>query len=109
MCIKTQLLEEPKFLTVRRPDISQRTRIKIGFLLNYYPRHGLPTALSKRYGVSRPFVYAQKAQIKDFFSLSEDLEAKKSEENIRKLLLYRIRGGLSLVIFYQQIHYLTLR
>jgi len=94
MCIKTHLLEEPKFLTVRRRDISQETRVKIGFLLNYYPRHGLATELANRYKVSRPFVYTQKAKIKDFFS--EDLEAKKSEENIRNLLLYRIRGGLSI-------------
>lgn len=106
MCIKPQLLEEPKTLHplfVRRQDIDLATRIKIGILVNYFPRRGLVTLLSNHYKVCRPFIYTQKKQVKSALSALEEDENNRLAEkhlllqaNIKQVLSYRIQGGLSI-------------
>jgi len=104
MCINPHNLEEPECLSklyIRRKDIDESTRIKIGIFANIFPRHGLITDLSRRYQVSRPFIYEQKRLVKGALSLLNKpvaLEEKtlQWEENIKHLLLYRIRGGVSI-------------
>ena len=103
MCITSHLLEEPNNLCtlfVRRKDIDEQSRVKIGILTNYYPRHGLVTSLAERYQVSRPFIYHQKALVKQALSVlnpgSLDSPDLIGEENIKQLLLYRIRGSVSI-------------
>jgi len=95
MCQNTELLEEPGYLSplfIRRTDIDREIRLKIGFLLNYYPRWGLATDLANRYNVSRPFVYQQKAKVKSALSEAIGQKSLTWEGNIKQLLSYRIHG-----------------
>lgn len=102
MCIKTHL-EEPKLLPllfVRRKDIDEATRIKIGILANYFPKHGLITKLANQYKVCRIFIYQQKERVKSALSVltkqDNDTVHLDLESNIKALLSFRIRGGISI-------------
>lgn len=61
--------EEPSSLTnlplfIRRPDLSPSDRHKIGSIALFFKKHGLITHLSKRYKISRQFVYDLRNQVK---------------------------------------------
>lgn len=83
--------EEPSSLTnlplfIRRPDLSSRDRHKIGVTALLFKKHGIITQLSRRYKISRQFVY----DLRDYVSaqnLFEKVEAYSNKLALRRQLL----------------------
>lgn len=91
-------------LFLRRPDLDVQTRVKIAVIGKYFKRHGTITRLSEQYDVSRTFIYSltyQLSEMVDTWFSTDSLPAEyekelKEEENLRRLLHYRLDGGISL-------------
>jgi len=69
--------EEPSSLKksykfIRRPDITPELRMKLSALLVCFNYHGQVTKLSKKYGVSRSFLYGLKHLFLQHFPLIFD-------------------------------------
>lgn len=99
--------EEPSSLKksykfIRRADISPPLRMKLGVLLFCFNYHGQVTKYSKRYNVSRNFLYDLKTkcgqQLSSAFSESAEQTASKSNphKSWKELLKLRLIGKCSL-------------
>jgi len=99
--------EEPSSLKksykfIRRADITRELRMKLGVLLVCFNYHGQVTKFSKRYGVSRSFLYNLKSILGQHLSLvfpeSKEACTKKSnkEQAWQESLKLRLIGNCSL-------------
>ena len=99
--------EEPSSLKksykfIRRADITPELRMKLGVLLVCFNYHGQVTKFSKRYGVSRSFLYNLKAILGQQLSLAfseskEDCPKETNQEQARReSLKLRLIGNCSL-------------
>jgi len=107
--------EEPSSLKksykfIRRADISTRLRMKLGVLLVCFSYHGQVTDFSRKYGVSRTFLYSLKSvlghQLASIFAESEALSTSKSNQQRawRELLKLRLIGKCSLSAISELLH-----
>lgn len=95
-------LLQPKFLI--RKDLDQTARVKIAVIAKFFKRHGTITNLSKRHSISRTMIYNLVGQLSllvdDWFSQdqvpSEYLRQIETEDNISRLLRYRLVGTCSI-------------
>ena len=101
------LQEEPSSLKksykfIRRSDITPALRMKLGVLLVCFSYHGQVTQFSKKYGVSRSFLYSLKALLSEQLSgvFDKKLEAARKldaqQESWKELLQLRFIGKCSL-------------
>jgi len=99
--------EEPSSLKksykfIRRSDITTELRMKIGVLLVCFSYHGQVTNYSKKYGVSRSFLYSLKTicreQLQEAFGKSSEQSVSKSnqQQSWEELLKLRLIGRCSL-------------
>ena len=99
--------EEPSSLKksykfIKRKDITTELRMKLGVLLVCFNYHGQVTKFSKKYGVSRSFLYDLKAiigqQLSSAFPESKELSTSKLNQQTawRELLKLRLIGKCSL-------------
>jgi len=99
--------EEPSSLKksykfIRRVDITPDLRMKLGVLLVCFNYHGQVTNFSKKYGVSRSFLYSLKAivgqQLSIVFAESKEQRTSKSKQQHawQELLKLRLIGKCSL-------------
>lgn len=99
--------EEPSSLKksykfIRRSDITTELRMKLGVLLVCFSYHGQVTKFSKKYGISRSFLYTLKTiigeQLSSAFSEQEELSTSKSNQQRawKELLQLRLIGKCSL-------------
>lgn len=104
----TALQKEPSSLTIpykfiRRFDIDSSLRLKLGVILSCFKQHGQVTNFSKKYGVSRSFLYnlkdAVSAQLSGLFDVPEsaaDNQQARRERAWRQILDLRLIGKCSL-------------
>jgi hypothetical protein len=103
----TTQIEEPSSLTdqllfYRREDLTASVRLKIATIALFFQLHGTITQLSKRYDISRQFVYDLRNALRDrlsglFEPKSEDGTAEQDKRSLLRWILYlRLVGQCSL-------------
>lgn len=97
-------MEEPSSLTrqakfVRRPDLDNQTRLKVGVTALLFQRHGTVSRLSERHDISRTFVYQLRAGVKTalsgLFEVAKPCAHRQEDawlESARLLLQLRLQG-----------------
>jgi transposase-like protein len=91
-----------QLLFYRREDLTASVRLKIATIALFFQLHGTITQLSKRYDISRQFVYDLRNALRDrlsglFEPKSEDGTAEQDKRSLLRWILYlRLVGQCSL-------------